>query len=136
MKSLKNEKGAITIIVVITILVAVAFLITTYVIISNKTQAQKEIVSQTKQIYETGESMEETYNSFFNNDSIIPIYTNEQLLSIGSGNEIAISQEGGKYYNFASDGIYVLKNDINCSEEEIARYDKLQKEANKLVFEF
>ena len=64
MKNLKNEKGAITILVLVSILFMLSFLISTYVIIANKVQTQKEIINETKKTYET-ETAEEVYNNFF-----------------------------------------------------------------------
>lgn len=118
MKNLKNEKGAITILVVVSILFMISFLITSYIIISNKVQAQKEIVSQTKEIYETGKSMEEIYSSYFNNDNIIPIYTEEQLLNIGNEQKYNIN---GKIYSFlnTNEVTYMLMNDIEFSSIEL-----------------
>ena len=46
MKKLKSEKGAITIIVLVSVLFFVSFLISSYVIIANKVQTQKEIIAR------------------------------------------------------------------------------------------
>ena len=48
MKKLKNENGAITILVVISILFMISFLISSYVIVANKVKSQKEVIAQTK----------------------------------------------------------------------------------------
>lgn len=79
MKKLKNEKGAITILVLISILFMLSFLISAYAILSNKVKSQKEIISKTRDIYNNTESMEEIYNSYFGNDNLIPIYNAEQF---------------------------------------------------------
>lgn len=49
---MRKERGAITIITLVTVLFMLAFLISTFVIIANRRQAQAEIKSQTKEIYE------------------------------------------------------------------------------------
>ena len=49
---MKNEKGAITFITLGTIIFIIAFLVSSFVIISNKLQAQTEIKRETKRIYE------------------------------------------------------------------------------------
>ena len=118
MKNLKNEKGAITILVLVSVLFMTAFLISSYVIVSNKVQAQKEIVSETKAIYESGKSMEEIYNSYFDSENIIPIYTKEQLLAIGNGEQISVN---GKIYNFLNTNqvTYILMDDIEFNSIEL-----------------
>ena len=117
MKNLKNEKGAITLITLITILFMISFLMTSYVLIANKVKTQKEILNETKKIYEPKATMEEIYNSYFTNDNIIPIYTVEQLLAMGNDKTININ---GKVYIFSNteDTAYLLKNDLEFSAED------------------
>ena len=117
MKSVKSENGAITILVLVSVLFMISFLISAYVIIANKVQAQKDIISETRNIYENY-SLEDIYNSYFGKN-IIPISNVEQLLAIGTGQDKIID---GKYYNFSNDEdtIYLLANDIefNAYDEE------------------
>ena len=115
MKSLKNEKGAITIIVLVSVLLFTTFLITSYMIISNKIKSQKEIIEETRKIYET-ETQEEAYSSFFSSIKTIPIYTNNQYLSIALGERILINQ---KYFTFTEDSSYVLMNDLEIEEDDL-----------------
>lgn len=117
MKKLKSEKGAITIVVLVSVLFFVSFLISSYVIIANKVQTQKEIIAETKKIYEPKSSMEDIYNSYFNNDEVIPIYTVEQLLSIGE-EEKQINIDG-KYYTFTNTSSYILKNDLEFNAVDL-----------------
>jgi len=49
---MKQERGAITILTLVTILFMLAFLISTYKIIANRRQIQAEIKQETKKIYE------------------------------------------------------------------------------------
>ena len=111
MKSLRSEKGAITLITLITILFLISFLMTSYMWVSNKVKTQKEILSETKKIYEPKTTMEEIYNSYFTDNSIRPIYTVEQLLAIGNNDTINIY---GKVYTFSNteNTAYLLKNDL------------------------
>lgn len=111
MTKLRDQKGAITMITLITVLFLVSFLMSTYIIISNKVKTQKEMLNETKSIYETKVTMEEIYNSYFSNDAVIPIYTVNQLLAIGNDEKINID---GKIYTFTNteDVTYVLKNDL------------------------
>ncbi|MBQ2916756.1 MAG: hypothetical protein IJE59_01025 [Clostridia bacterium] len=112
MKKLKSQNGAITMLVLISIMFLISFLISTYVLVMHKAQSQKEIVEETKKIYESPFTMEEIYNSYFNSGNIVPIYTVEQLLYMGTGKQNV--NINGKYYNFNNDEntIYVLMNDL------------------------
>lgn len=112
MKKIKSENGAITMLVLVSVLFIVSFLVSSYILISNKVQAQKEIIEETRKIYEPTHTMEEIYNSYFNNSNIVPIYTTQQLLMMGKGMQNVNIND--KYYNFNNDEntIYVLMNDI------------------------
>lgn len=117
MKRIKSENGAITILVLTSILFMVSFLISTYAIVANKLQTQKEIINEIRKTYEAKKSLEEIYNSYFDEDGIIPIYTAEQLLAIGTGKKLPIN---GKIYTFANDAVYLLKNDIVFNAYDIS----------------
>ena len=112
-KNIKSEKGAITILVLVSVLFFVSFLVSGYMVVSNKIKGQKEIIEQTRKIYET-ETAEDAYKSFFNNDSYIPIYTAEQFRKIRSGELVNIN---GKIYTFGLDKTYVLMNDLPTGEK-------------------
>lgn len=120
MKNLKSEKGAITMITLITILFMISFLITSYILVANKVKTQKEMLAEIQSIYEPKATMEEIYNSYFTNDHIIPIYTTEQLMAIGNGEKINV---GGKVYTFQNNKntTYLLKNNLefNASDLEL-----------------
>lgn len=117
-KNIKNEKGAITILVLVSVLFFVSFLVSGYMIVSNKIKGQKEIIEQTKKIY-ASESAEDAYNSFFASGELVPIYTVEQLKKIYSNENIQINEENGKIYTFSDKSVYVLKNalEINTKQE-------------------
>ena len=70
-----------------------------------------------QKIYEPKTTMEEIYNSYFNNGNIVPIYTVEQLQAIGSGQQINVN---GKYYTFSNNEntIYVLMNNLEIKAED------------------
>ena len=118
MKKFKNENGAITMVVLLSILFMVAFLISSYVIVANKVKTQKEMLEQTRIIYENTASMEEIYNSYFN-EGIIPIYSNKQYLEVGKGNTLEIKEVGGKFYKFSDSDTYVLYRDLVIAETEL-----------------
>ena len=119
-KKLKSQKGAITILVLVSVLFMVSFLITTQIIGANKVKNQKEIINRTREIYESNKSMEEIYDSFTSDSGVIPIYTSAQLSNIGSGNTVFVRQNG-KYYNFANDAIYILMDDLGYDENNISK---------------
>ena len=72
---MKKERGSITIITLTTILFLISFLISTYIIIANKRQAQEEIRRKTELLYESDvENAEEIYNGYFADaNTVIPI---------------------------------------------------------------
>ena len=117
MKKIKSENGVITMITLITVLITVSLLITSYILIANKVRTQKEIVDETRKIYEPTSRMEEIYNSYFNNENIIPVYTVEQLQAIGTEEIINID---GKYYTFSNNEntVYVLMNNLEFNAYE------------------
>lgn len=127
MKKLKNENGAITILALVSVLFMISFLISSYLIIANKAKSQKEMISQTREIYNSTKSMEEIYNSYFSNNDIIPIYTADQFKKIttldennallkGETENVMVNEEG-KIYKYSIDSVYVLMNNINLEEE-------------------
>ena len=63
---MKKERGAITLITLVTILFMLAFLVSTFTIIMNRRQSQAEIKRETKEIYESDvENAEQVYKSYF-----------------------------------------------------------------------
>lgn len=117
MKKLKSQNGAIAIIVLVSVLFLTMFLISSYMVISNKLKTQKEVIDQTRQIYENYD-LAEIYNSFFNNGAI-PIYSNNEYLSVGKNEKIIIPELGGKYYEFTDSANYILMNDLYVKESEL-----------------
>lgn len=120
MKNLKKENGAITIITLVSILFMVSFLISSYILISNKVKAQKDMIAETRKTYESPITMEEIYNSYFNNENIIPIYTVDQLLDMGTEKKNVNIK--GKYYDFTNNEntVYVLMNDLQFKANDYA----------------
>ena len=117
MKKLKSEKGAITLIALVSVMFLVSFLISSYVMVANKVQMQKQIIKETQKIYEPKSSIEEIYSSYFSTNEVIPIYTAEQLLAIGEENKII--NINGKYYTFTNKDTYILKNNLTIYEEQL-----------------
>lgn len=68
---MKSEKGAITLVTLGTVIFILAFLLSSFVTISNKLQAQAEIKKETKKIYEREvENVDEIYNEYFVGEKI------------------------------------------------------------------
>lgn len=116
MKDIRGEKGAITLLVLVTMVFLATVLARTYILISNKAQTQIEVTEQTRRIYET-ETEEEAYNSFFG-EELIPIYTVEQLLKIGLDKSVQINESGGKIYVFSKDASYILMDNLEFSSDD------------------
>lgn len=111
---MKNQKGAITLITLGTVIFIIAFLLSSFVIISNRLQAQAEIKKETKNLYAKDlNNMDKIYKSYFPTEvALVPVTNAEQLLSIGSGKDFVID---GKIYNYASNKNYNLKNNIEIN---------------------
>ena len=109
---MKKERGSVTILALTTILFIIAFTLSSFVIIANRKQAQAEIKKETQKIYESDvDNAEQIYQSYFANENeTIPIYTPEQLFSIGTGKKIIINN---KIYTLSSSANYKLMNDLN-----------------------
>lgn len=116
---MKNNKGAITIIVLTTTLFMIAFLVSTYTILANRRQTQAEIKRETKAIYERDiENQDEIYlNYFVEENEEIPIYSVEELLQIASEKDLVIK---GKIYNLSKTANYKLMNDIKFKVSDYA----------------
>lgn len=90
MKNIKSEKGIITMLVLISVLFLVTFLISAYLLISNKLQNQEEVVAETKRIYEGTSTMEEVYDSLYNDMYLSNIYIKDIVIEkIGEKQYIA-----------------------------------------------
>ncbi len=111
--SIKSQKGAITLYVLVSMLVFTMLAVGLFVTSANKQRAQLEAIEQTKKVYDSDETAEEAYQKYIGGD-VIPIYTAEQFQKIGTGSNITIN---GKIYTFATGKTYVLKNNINLSED-------------------
>lgn len=110
MKIKENQRGSITIFVILACLFFVTFLIGMYMLSAVKRQVQIEATQKEQDIYSQGNA-NEIYNGYFEQGEI-PIYTKEQLQKICSGEQIAINEEGGKIYTFSTNAIYFIKENI------------------------
>lgn len=109
---MKKERGAITLFVIMGMLFFIIALINIYVMSVNRKQSQLQILEQANGAYD--ENAEDIYQSYFGDD-LVNIYNVDQLLSIGSNQNIQVNEENGKIYNFKTNGVYVLRNNLSFS---------------------
>lgn len=110
---IKKENGSITIYVSIACLFIVITGIALYVTTSNKQASQLEQLNEIQGTYETNTTQEELYNGY-NGGDIIPVLTEEQMLKMGSGDNVYID---GKIYTMTTDKTYVLKGNWESNSE-------------------
>ena len=113
---MKKERGAITLFVLLAMMFFVMALVSLFLVASSRAKLEKQITGQIQDSYQ--EDANTVYNSYFGGE-VVPIYTAEQLLKIGSGEKIRINEENGKIYTFSKDATYVLKNNLEFSEQEM-----------------
>lgn len=105
-----SQKGAISVFVMITMVFFLLTILGAYMISSKRAQTQTESAKLVQgQYYTENEENERYHSKIADSSAIIPIYTKEQLWSIGSGKAIEIE---GKVYTFSSGASYELKNDV------------------------
>ena len=107
---IKDEKGAISLFVIISGIFLIAFFTTTFIAISVKKQTQDEATRQTLGIY-SQESAEEAYESFFG-EGQIPISSFKALQEVGTGHTVGIDELGGKYFEFSTTAEDILMDNI------------------------
>lgn len=133
---MKNKRGSITLFVLFAGLFFIIFLSTTLMYSSIKRKTEEEMTKKTEELYGS-KNETEVYQSYFG-EGAVPIYTKEQLFKIGSGENVQIKEEGGKIYNFGTDCIYVLKNDLEFEYNgiwqmpEIAENGRIEGNGNQI----
>lgn len=106
----KNQNGAISVFVVVTMLFFLLTIVGIYTIASRRAQTQTESVELIKEKYYTEGEEQTLYQQKVSNATTnLPIYTKEQLWSVGTGKKVEIE---GMVYTFAAAATYDLKNDI------------------------
>lgn len=108
--NVKSEKGAITLVVLVGMLFLTVFLMSVYIMLSNKAQNSRETTEQIEKQYNNVGEKDSIYENYFISTDVIPIYTANQLKEIGSGKEITID---GRVYIFSADAYYTIKNDLD-----------------------
>lgn len=113
MKKVKEERGAIALIVLVSMLFLVSFLISSYIITSNRAKMEIELTEELAKTYDNTEEFTVYDNP--EGREYIPIYTLEQLKTAleTTGNTIEIN---GQTYEIAEDSYIALQNDIEYNE--------------------
>lgn len=110
--NVKNQKGAISVFVLMAMLFFLFTILGVYLISSRRAQTQTESLGIVQdKYYIEGEENQKYQDKIAAETDIIPIYTKEQLWAIGENKAIEIE---GKIYNFSETDLtkYELKNDI------------------------
>lgn len=110
--NLKSEKGAITLIALVTMLFLISFLMSMYIKLSNKAQSSAEATAEIAAKYaRAGQDV-----IIAEENQVIPIKTVEDLKLICSGQTKMIE---GIVYKFSADAYYAIQNDLDlgCNED-------------------
>ena len=95
-KELRSQKGAISVFVMVAMVFFLVTIMGIYMVSSKRAQTQTQSVGVAQgQYYEEGEETKKYNEKINTSDEVIPIYTKEQLWSVGSGNAVEI--EGTVY---------------------------------------
>lgn len=114
---MRKENGIISLVILFIMLFLFIFVLTVYSIVRDKAKIQNLKEIELKQIYAKNENEVEK-NLYAESDSIIPIYTVNELKSIGTGSYIDIK---GKIYQCGINKNYELKNNIIIDVNEDLR---------------
>lgn len=105
-----SQRGSISIFTMVTMIFFLVTIMSIYMISSKRAQMQTESVKLVQDKYYTPDEEKVAYqNKIAESTKTIPIYTKEQLWSVGSGEAIQIE---GKVYTFSEGANYQLQNDI------------------------
>jgi hypothetical protein len=117
MKNIKNQKGAISLFVVLAMLFFLAFMLGVFAIASRRNASQLEAVRETAKIYSSGSDANSIYDSMLatSSDVVVPITTVEQLKKVKEvvkNNTTTNYTINGKLYTYTKETNYMLANDI------------------------
>lgn len=118
-KCYKNENGAISAFVMFAMVFFLVVIVGVYMISSKRAQTQTQSLEMVQGKYYTEGQEKEKYDAkIAKSTDKIPIYTKEQLWSIGTGKAVEIE---GKVYDFSNTNLsqYELKNDIVINIDEL-----------------
>ena len=111
MFNLKSEKGSVVVYVIVTMIVFTIICVAIFIRSSNKQQMQMETLDKLQELYSSSETAEDVYKKHIGGD-VIPIYTQEQFLAIGSGTVMMINNTS---YKLSKGLTYYLQSNINVT---------------------
>lgn len=111
MFNLKSEKGSVVVYVLVTMIVFTIICVSIFIKSSNKQQMQIETLDRLQELYASDETAEEVYKKHVGGD-VIPIYTQEQFLAIGSNSVMTINNT---VYTLSKGLTYYLQSNINVT---------------------
>lgn len=124
MKKNKNQRGAISLFVLLSMLFFLVFFMGVFTLVSRRNATQVEALKETQAIYNSGSSANDIYDSTMSeSDSVIPIFNKEQLIkAIEIQNSAADNKSSyiinGKLYTYKKGASYALQNDIILNLEQ------------------
>lgn len=130
MKNIKNQKGAISLFVVLAMLFFLAFMLGVFSMVTRRNASQLEAVRETAKIYSSGVDANAVYDSMIAtiDSTAIPISTPEQLKKLKDITEVNTTSTAnytinGQLYTYKKYTIdnkvsYMLANDIVLSLDE------------------
>lgn len=128
----KSQKGAITLVVLVTMLFLTAFIMTMYIKLSNKAGISAETTAELAKKYNNIGDKNNIYYSYITDSNIIPITNRDELKEIGSNKNITVN---GKIYKFKPDGNYVIMNNLDLGGAEHP-WEPLPRNENNVQYEF
>lgn len=118
MKKTKNQKGSISLFVLLSMLFLLSFIIGAFSLVNRRNAAQLQALKETQEIYKTGGNASDIYDSILaTGDTVIPVATKEQLAKIveienRQDNLTANYMIDGNLYTYKKGAHYILTNDI------------------------
>lgn len=122
-KNIKNQKGAISLFVLLSMMFFLAFMFGAFSLVSRRNAVQVEALKETKKIYSNDASARDKYDAIFasSTSSVVPITNFEQLKNVKAtfDNDSTVKYLiNGNVYTYTKGATYVLQNDIILDLED------------------
>ena len=120
--NIKNQKGAISLFVMLSMMFFLIFVVSVYTFVSRRSQTQAMTVDELQSIYKKDALAMSNERAPIDGTEVIPIYNLEQFKLIGTDQYVEVN---GKIYMFGKDNSatgkkysYILKNNIIVNIDE------------------
>ena len=121
-KNIKNQKGAISLFVLLSMMFFMAFMLGAFTLVNRRNATQVEALAETQKIYSNKPTASEQYDSIFvkSGTSVVPITNIDQLkqAQAATGTNKYKYLINGKVYTYEAGAEYVLQNDIILDFED------------------